>query len=420
MLDRTIAPVTFQYPEFVLPNIEQTHLNDGLPIHIIKDDTLQFIKIEVILRNAGSIHDSTPGCGFLISKLLQAGTNQYNAVEIADLIAQKGAFIEVNPSFDYSIASVYVLNKFADNIVPLFQNLVFDSIFPTEEIALQKKIIVSNLKTQNKKTNVLAGKKFRKVIFGDTAYGYALQENDVEAITREQLLSQYQSFRGNYELLISGNVDDAILQLLEKHFKFAPTAKDNSSKLNLSKSKTAVSEHTELKDAIQTSIRMGKRVIHKTHEDYPKLLVTNHILGGYFGSRLMSNIREDKGLTYGIYSSLVNLSADAYFSIGTDVNKKDKDLAIAEIKKELSLLSTILVSDDELTNVKNHLLGSLQSEFSSLYNISDKFKSVYLYGLDNSYFYKLIEAIKVIQPEDIQLQAATHLRAEDMSVVTVG
>jgi predicted Zn-dependent peptidase len=178
--------------------------------------------------------------------------------------------------------------------------------------------------------------------------------------------------------------------------------------------------YLEKEGALQTAIRLGRILFNKTHEDYLDFLVLNTILGDYFGSRLMSNIREDKGYTYGIGSMVAELHETGYFLIATEVGKDVKDAALEEIKKELELLQLELVAEDELVLVKNYMLGQLLKSADGPYSMTDLFLSVEPHGLDQNFYNKAIDALHQITPERIRELAKRYLNWEDLTIVAAG
>jgi predicted Zn-dependent peptidase len=174
----------------------------------------------------------------------------------------------------------------------------------------------------------------------------------------------------------------------------------------------------ELK-GVQATVRLGKRFINRNHTDYPGCLIINHILGGFFGSRLMKNIREEKGLTYGISSSIQPLKRDSFFTIGTDVNVKKIDLALAEIKNEIERLLTELISIEELTIAKNHFMGSLQLEVSNPFTSIEKIKTIYLNDLNLGFYKNLFYVIKELNSSELKEVSSKYFGATSFNVVVV-
>jgi predicted Zn-dependent peptidase len=173
-------------------------------------------------------------------------------------------------------------------------------------------------------------------------------------------------------------------------------------------------------DAIQSAIRMGARSITRSHADFPGLQVLNCVLGGYFGSRLMANIREDKGYTYGIGSAVVALKDAGYLFIATEVGTEVCSSALEEIEKEINLLQTEPVEEEELNLVRNYMLGSMLGSLENAFSHADKFKNVYFSGLSYAYYENYINTVKNITAEELKKMANTYLQTADFTKVIVG
>lgn len=422
MLNRKISPVHFQFPEIQIPQPEISHLKNGIPLFVFNSTTQPVVKLEIILRNGGNKTDLKVGTSFLISKTLQSGTKSYSAEQITNLLAQRGAFLEVSSTFDYSIITLYSLTKHLKSLLPLIHEITYAPIFPEQELELQKKILIAGLRTQNKKTSVLASKYFRQSIMGaESPYGKIIKEEDLHSLSATDISTAYANYFSNVEIIVNGDISQEIISAINNTFSseyYSSTLSpiDTSAKAD----NNAESRHLPIEYSVQTSIRIGKSTIKKSHPDFHKLQITNHLLGGYFGSRLMSNIREEKGLTYGIYSSIVSLNEGAYFVIGSDVNGKDKELAIDEIKKELDQLQHPIKFPDELTLVKNHMVGSFQSDLSSPLSLSDKFKSIHLSGLEYQYYYDFLSEIRAFSEEDMAYIGKSYLNSSNLYCITAG
>jgi predicted Zn-dependent peptidase len=179
-------------------------------------------------------------------------------------------------------------------------------------------------------------------------------------------------------------------------------------------------QRIEKPGSVQSSIRMGKLAMNRNHQEYAEAVFVAHILGGYFGSRLMKNIREEKGLTYGIYASLHPLQHDGYLVIGADVNKENVDLTIDEISKELKNLRTQKISSEELHISKNHFIGSLQSEISTPFAHADKIKTIFLSGLPDDFYHNMVLTIDSITPDRIIEISTKHFHEDSLNQVAVG
>jgi zinc protease len=424
MLNRTKSPVNFKFSDITIQEPEKSFLDNGRPLYIFNQRSLPIVKLEFIFRRGGSLYDIKLGTNLILTKTIQSGTKNYSAQEISELIGQKGAFIDVSGSFDYSIISLYVLDKYLEDVIKVFKEVIINPTFPNQEISLQKEISINSLKTQNKKTNVLASKHFRHALFGNVnPYGKIISESDLISINEFDLKSEFdKSFKNNFEMIATGHITEEIRNVINYNFGIQEVyvSKNEENRYCSSINPKTTNTHIDILNSVQTSIRMGKKTINKKHIDYPYLVVVNHLLGGFFGSRLMSNLREEKGLTYGIHSSLVNFLNESYFVIGSDVKGENKSVALNEINNELTRLGSINVNRHELNLVKNHLLGSFQNDLSSPLELTDKFKNIYLNDLTYDFYSTFIKTIKSISAEEVRHITKKYFDPNSMTIVTAG
>jgi zinc protease len=178
---------------------------------------------------------------------------------------------------------------------------------------------------------------------------------------------------------------------------------------------------SEIKEkSVQSTIRLGKHLIAKDHPDYHALILFNTILGGYFGSRLIKNIREDKGHTYGIHSSIGSLRLSDYWIVMADVQKGFADEVIKEVYKEIELLQNELVGEDELETVRNYMIGHFMSTFSSPFDLINRFKNIHQAGMEYSFYQEQLDYIRRFKAEDIQYIAKTYFDRDGIFEVVVG
>jgi predicted Zn-dependent peptidase len=173
-------------------------------------------------------------------------------------------------------------------------------------------------------------------------------------------------------------------------------------------------------DSTQASVRVGRTLFNRNNPDYLPLRVLNEIFGGYFGSRLMKNIREEKGFTYGISSSLASTYADGYWIIGADVNKDVAQQTIDEIYKEMDILCKEPVPADELETVRNYMLGSFANSINTPFVLAERFKTVHFLGMSYDYYEQFIRTVQTISAEELLHIAQKHYKPELMTEVIVG
>jgi predicted Zn-dependent peptidase len=298
--------------------------------------------------------------------------------------------------------------------------LLTESILPQAELELLKSIFLQNLKVNFEKTSFQASRLVRRSIFGENhPYGKEPEEEDVKLLTQDALLVHYLEFFKRATILVSGNVSDKNKNFIIDAFSsFAhnPIERRDFSNADVKYTRQVVAKE----GSVQSSVRLAKKSISKTHPDYMDVLFLNHILGGYFGSRLMKNIREDKGLSYGISSSLHALKNDSYFVIGSDVNAENVDLTFDEVAKELERLRTEKIEEEELNLARNHFVGSLQLEITTSFAHADKIKNIILFNLSAQHYQNMITRIEAITAEDLVIAANRYFLEDSFVEIAVG
>ncbi len=418
MLQRHIAPPFVKTNSLDLPHPIVMNLNSNTNLFVIAGVKQNVCKVELILQ-AGKWFENKVGLSNFTSALLEKGTLKKTSSEIAEIFDNCGAHLEINPGYDSISISLITVKDHLPKLLPLLQEILLAPSFPQTEWNLVKDIFLQNLKISNEKTSAVASKLIRKNVFGaGHPYGTSIQEADVEALSVSDFSAYYRANFKIKSIFICGDLKPAEIDfigtgfasLFSTHASEAPSMQQNV---------VPFKQHVE-KENIQSSIRLAKKSLLKTHPHYFGLLLVNHLLGGFFGSRLMKNIREDKGLTYGIHSSLVTFQKDSMFVIEADVNKANLELALAEIKNEIKRLSTHLVGGEELTLAKNHFIGSLQTELANPFSVAEKIKNIELNALGHNFYQRLIHQIEIITPQEFQSLSQRYFQEESIFEVTVG
>jgi zinc protease len=415
MLDRSTAPPFIKSDSFELPGFISSDVN-GIPLFIIPEVRQDIIKIEFIFP-AGKWNEPKAGVSHFTSNLLDKGTQRLDSSELAEAFDRLGAHIEISAGYDNTSVSVYALTKNWKEAAELLAEMIQTPSFDGEELSLLRDIFLQNLKINKEKTSYVVSQLIRKNIFGNHPYGTSLEEKDVLELAPAQLKSFHANNFRPTAIFVTTHPSVAIEEFTAFFGLFVAAAHDKSTAPTITPGQK--NEHVP-KEGVQTSLRVGRRSMMRTDASYPDLLLFNHILGGYFGSRLMKNIREEKGLTYGIYSSVNPFIHESFFAIGADVNKENRDLALDEIRKEIKRMRTEPVDAEELEIARNHFLGSLQSEVANPFSVTDKVKNIHLNGLPKHYYPKLFQKINSLTAEDLLAVGEQHVHEDSMFIATVG
>lgn len=416
MVDRLQPPPFQGLPSFVLPAAHHLNLAQGFSLTGITGVQQEVIKIDWVY-DAGRWRESVPGGSHFVSLLLDKGTRTRSAAEVAARLEGLGAHLEISAGADFFFVSLYALVKNWPAALSIVTDVLENAIFPENEVALQKTIMLENLRVNKEKTGYLAGQAIRAAVFGDLhPYGRSLEEQHVQAI----LSSHLQEFHRNFRLLRVFATAPKMSHL--EHLAEALGARPGPQPAAMpayAVQPGLLRQQIFKAGSVQHSIRLGKRVIGRAHADYPALLLVNHLLGGFFGSRLMKNIREKKGLTYGIHATVQPYLHDTLWTISADVNTANLVVALAEIHHEVGQLCETEVSHDELMVCKNHFLGTLVADVATPFSVMEKIHTVYLNDLAHNHYEKLFRVIQTLTPAQFRAIATRYLGG-DWHQVTVG
>jgi predicted Zn-dependent peptidase len=383
------------------------------------------VRIELIF-NAGNWYEPSLGCAHFAAKMLSEGTAKHTAKEIQEKFAYYGAFPEFSSGMDHSTVTVYTLSRHLEALLPLIHELVSESVFPEKELENARNITLQGLKVNKEKTAFLAGSKFREMLFGpEHPYGYFLSEEAIQAVHVSSLQDFY---KRNYtiqncEIVVSGSGEVDFVTLINKYLGSDYWGKSDSLSYKGRETHATHFVKRELmvkEAAVQSSIRMGKKLFTISHPDYFNMYCLNEIFGGYFGSRLMQNIREDKGYTYGINSNLVTYKNEGYFVIGTDVKREFTQNTLEEVYKEMNRLKEEKVPAEELETVRNYMLGSFVNSINTPFAVADKFKTIHFNGLGYDFYSHYFQTLKNITPEILMATAHKYFDGNSMSESIAG
>ena len=421
MLNRSIAPETQPVLSVQLPPAQVFTLPNGSRLHCLPGACQPVVKLEIIFK-AGKWYEPVPGVSYLTAKMLLEGTAGLSAKQIADTIAFYGASIECNQGFDRSNLTLYCLSKHLGKLLPLVNEILTSPSFPQEEFTLLKSRTIQNISIEKQKTSYLATAALTRNIYGqDHPYVTGMEESGLAAIDQEQIRSFFQA-RYTFpeaEIILAGDFDEANRQEVAGLFggRSSPIHAATQPKAGI---KAIENTLVDLPDKLQSSIRIGRNWPLMNHPDFARLSLVNKILGGYFGSRLMKNIREEKGFTYGIFSAISPKEQDSLFYIGTDVNYEKAQETVSEVLKEIRILKEELVPEEELETVKAYTVGKFINDTATIFDQSEKYKTIVLQNLPGDYYSLYLQDIQNLSAAEIPGLMEKYLPEESLSIVVVG
>ncbi len=422
MPDRSIQPQIKEITHIQIPSFQEYTLDNGIPVYEVNMGTQEIIKLEVIFR-AGRPFEHQKLVARATAAMLREGTVRRKAAEIHEMVDFYGGTLSVPVNLDTSNITMYSLTKHFEKLLILLSEILTEPSFPNEELEIYKNNSKQRMQVDLTKNDVVAYRTVTEKIFGkDHPYGYNSSPEIYDKINREELLHHFnRNFHaGNCMLVISGKTNTETIKLLNQYIGKTLVKKEVVKSNVIKKVITPQQLKISAPDTLQSAIRIGCKLFNRKHKDYVNFYVLNTILGGYFGSRLMSKIREEKGYTYNIFSSIDPMMFDGYFYVGTDVSNEFLEPTIESIYEEFELLKTVPIGKEELSMVRNYLMGFFLTNLDGAFNVAELIKVEKTENLPKDYFSNVIHQVKNITPEEIMEQAQKYLNRENMWQVVVG
>jgi zinc protease len=421
--DWKIMPVIKPVTEVFLPLITRLDLPNGVPVFYIEAGQQEVVRIEVLF-DAGINRQVRPLVASFSNALLTAGAGGWSAGDLAARVDFFGAYLYPVVDRDYAGMSLLSLNKHLSETVPLLREVILNPDFSEQEFGLLLQRRKQQFEVDGQKVKVLAQRRFNEILFGkEHPFGKSVNSDHFDSLTLHDLKAFYNAHYSylNCRIYVAGKVDERLHGLLEQAFG-KPFGADNWSGNQMIQMNPDVPGvyHVSKPGAIQSAIRIGKGMIGKKHPDYQSMKVVTTILGGYFGSRLMNNIREDKGYTYGIGALLGSVEETGFFSIQTEVGSEVTSAALHEIIHEIKSLQESPVDLHELDRVKNYMSGEVLRNVDGPFHLAEVFRSLEWYGLDFDWYRQMLSTIRKISPDEVLRLSRIYLDPETMYKVTAG
>lgn len=419
LLDRS-QPPHIQDPidfKFVLPPLERQTLSNGIPLYWISAGVQEVVEIDWVFP-AGIWQEPSPGVAQATARGIRWGTQNHQAREIDEILDFHGASLRQSVNNDYCTVSLFCLSRHLPALLPYLVDMFQNSLFPDSELEIYRRNTLQRLKVQLSQSEFVANQQIDAALFGvDHPYGRYTRPEILENLQREDLAAFWnQAYAlSHVQIFMAGYVDEQALKTVSTAFGslsldpvLPPSPSTPPPSPLKGKQRLQVDEQ-----GVQGSLRIGRAAPNRLDPDFSPMVMLNTVFGGYFGSRLMRNIREEKGYTYGIYSGLSSYFHGGTQIIQTEVGRDVIDDAIEEIYHEMQQLRDYPVGEEELSLVKNYLLGSLLADLDGPFEMLRRWRSLILYGLDADHFYASIDLYRTIDSQRIQEMAQRYYRPEE-------
>lgn len=423
MPDRKHAPEIVDAVNFKLQlkQAEKFVLKNGVEVYAVDAGAEEVLAVEWVFY-AGNWFEEQNLVAATTNFLLRNGTSKKTAFQINEYFEYYGSYLNRACYNETATITLHCLSKHIKELLPSVRELIVDSVMPQEELDIYKQNMKQRLKVNLKKSDFVASRLIDVYLYGENhPYGKYSKLEDFDTLNREQLLDFYKKYyqQGKLVLFVAGKLPADIASLLDQYFGDLPNQPVALQEIMAQPAADRKYRITNDEAGVQGSVRMARSFPNRHHPDFMKVMVLNTLLGGFFGSRLMSNIREEKGYTYGIHSFIQNHIHDTAWMISTEAGKDVCEATIEEVYKEMKLLREQVVDEEELLLVRNYMMGGILGDLDGPFQIMGRWKNIVLNNLTEQYFYDSIHTIKTISAEELQFLAQKYLKPEEFYELVV-
>lgn len=406
-----------------IPEAETHQLSNGIKVYVVNKGEIDVCRID-FLFSAGSCEQQVPLQANGTISLMVEGTKNRSSQQIAEQLEYLGSYINRTTYSDFARFSVFTVNRNLKPTLALIEEVIKEPVFPNEEIDIWQATGKQELTVSLEKTSTLAQRRFIQSVFGNKhPYSIFASPSDYDTISRSHFNNFHRKHFGSQscQIFISGRVTNQHLTLLNEHFGNSIWGENH-----VAKTPSAILSEKNLQfvykdNSVQSTLRVGRSLFPRNHADYPKMAIVSSLLGGYFGSRLMKNLREDKGYTYGVHATMLPYAQTNVFQIGTDVGTKHTQPALHEILYEIKRIQSDPIDEDELQLVKGSLIGQFLRTLNGQFSIADSLTwLLYLNNLDYGFYRNMLDTISSITPIQITEHAKKWLNEEDLIICVAG
>ncbi len=407
--------VNFNYQ---LQPLRREAFSNHIPLYWLCAGTQEVVQVEWVFE-AGLWQEQQTAVAQATAALLKNGTARRSALEINEAIEFYGASLKIAANNDYTIVTLHTLTRHLAALLPVVREILTEASFAATEVETYVRNAQQRLGISLRQCDFVANRHIDAYLFGKAhPYGRFTEVADLLALNTATLsdfhCKHYQS--GNCRIFMAGKIDKSHVAMVDEHFGRAQWGGSEMAPANEHTTNPAAERHYRIvndENGVQGAVRIARNFPTRKHPDFSPMLVLNTVFGGYFGSRLMANIREEKGFTYGIYSQIYNYKWDGALLIATEAGREVCEQTVTEIYKEMDLLCQERVSEEELLLVKNYLLGNILGDLDGPFSIMQRWKNIVLNDLPDDHFDSNIEIYKTIGPDRLRDLAGKYLNRPD-------
>ena len=395
---------------------------NGVPVYAVGCSEYDVVRITFFFR-AGTSLQRVPFAASATANMLSEGAGELSSQQIAERLDYYGSYFDVNIDRDYVYINFCMLSRFLAPTMAVAEDILLRPTFPVEELLTYAAKRRQRLTIERMRVDTLAREELARCLFGgDHPYGRISPAEAYDTLTRDDLVEHYRRCYTAERCMVvcSGRIDGGVVEAVERIAAQLPHNPETAAAPPFPQPVTQYGSFIHRPEAVQSSLRVVRRLFPRTHPDFTGMQVVATALGGYMGSRLMQNLRERNGYTYGVVAAMVNFEREGYFAVSTQVDADVTEQAVAEIHGEIERLRREPMAERELQMVRNMMLGEMMRILDGPFGLADVAIENILCGNPNSVLLRNMQEIRTITPERVCALAERWLRSEELITVVVG
>lgn len=424
-LNRMMPPPVRMMEDCRIARPERRRMKNGMPLNVIQAGSQEVVRLDILI-GGGQWHQTQALQALFTNRMLREGTSSRTSVQIAEKLDYYGAWLELSSAVNYGFITLYSLTKYFPDTLAIIADMLMNPAFPEKELEVVVETNRQQFLVNSTRVEVIARKQLHRSLFGvQHPFGRFAEASDYDRVTPDVLREFYRKYyhSGNCSVYVSGKVSPEIVCCIESNLGASSWGEVRPMPpLEPVEPQQTAEKHifVEKADALQSSLKMGGFMMDRRHPDFLKARIMVTLFGGYFGSRLMSNIREDKGYTYGIGAGIVNCPGSGVLAITTEADNRYMDAIITEVYREMDRMCNELVSQEELEMVRSYMLGDFCRSYEGPFSLSEAWIYCETAGLEDDFFVRSLDAIRSVTREEIRTLAQRYFCKEKLIEVVAG
>ena len=425
-IDRSIPPLPGIPRDVLFPDYFEHRLLNGLRILVYEEHALPLVSMNLVARGGSAFDGAFPGLATFASELLSKGSTTRNSNEVAEEVESRGGSIWSGAGWDSSSVGIGILSRHMEHAFGVMCDVVRHPAFAQDELERLKEQRLADILQDKSSPSTLAWHRFCAAVYGEHPYGQAQDgtELSIAAMDQQMVRASHDArfVPDNMFLLVVGDATpEHVVELAERFLGDWTSLKQRQDEIHpLPTAGKRLVQIVDRPSAVQTSVVVGHMGLARDSVDYIPVSVMNTLFGGYFGSRLNLNLREERGYTYGAHSRFDTRKQRGPFAAGAEVRSEVTDLAIEEVLKEMRRMREEAVSEEELDKVKRYVTGSFPLQIETPSQVAQRIITIELYGLEKTYYNSFNSSVLALTPDDIQQAAIKHLDPDAAVIVAAG